>query len=251
MNSWVASLGVVDVIADALCANLQDPTSGVEQLAFVRECGGRHRHGAIRAALLRDSARLLESLATRLERGVDEMTESIAATAIELHDKFATDPSAFTLEYASTEHSSSVLEELVGPPSPHLYKQMCSEHTAKDDACIEFTSSNHNITTTSAIEWLFVVSPLELADEELASVAKGRVYASSSAPRVPPAHLVSCIDSFPLPSSRVFLQSAPPRRVRAGAPREEPGALLSRLWRSHEGGAHRAAAVHRAGVRQV
>jgi len=53
---------------------------------------------------------------------------------------------------------------VVGVPCPRVFEGMRGEHTAKEDANKEFTTSNYEVTTTSAIEWKFVTEPDAVID---------------------------------------------------------------------------------------
>ena len=66
---------------------------------------------------------------------------------------------AFTLAYGGMDTFFGGLERLLGPPSPNLQEAMRREHCASADSKEYFTSANYGVTTTSQIEWLFVVEP--------------------------------------------------------------------------------------------
>ena len=51
------------------------------------------------------------------------------------------------------------LEEILGPPKKLLFEAMAQEHCASIDSNVEFLAAAHGITTTSKVEWHYVVDP--------------------------------------------------------------------------------------------
>ena len=64
-----------------------------------------------------------------------------------------------TLNLGDERDFYSGLSKAVGYPQPNLRPAMEREHVRMLDSDIEFTTSNYEITTTSAIEWKFSASP--------------------------------------------------------------------------------------------
>ena len=53
------------------------------------------------------------------------------------------------------------IEELLGPPHSRVLETMLQEHCEASDSSAPFTAPSYRITTTSKIEWWFVVDPAE------------------------------------------------------------------------------------------
>lgn len=82
--------------------------------------------------------------------------------AAELSAKFLESPQA---AYGDAIAFFKGLEALVGEPCRQdlVADSMRFEHTARDDAVTEFTTGNYKITTSSTIEYWFVVDPVRMA----------------------------------------------------------------------------------------
>ena len=63
------------------------------------------------------------------------------------------------LEYGSLRVFFGGLEGLVGSPNPKVMAAMDEEHSARSDSTRDFTTSNYDLRTTSAVEWAFVATP--------------------------------------------------------------------------------------------
>ena len=68
------------------------------------------------------------------------------------------------LEYGSLSVFFGGLEGLVGSPNPKVMASMTEEHSARGDSTRDFTTSNYDLRTTSAVEWAFVATPDALPD---------------------------------------------------------------------------------------
>ena len=84
-----------------------------------------------------------------------------AATAGELHQKFVDEAQGFDLEYAGLKSFFGGLEAVVGAPSPKVLEGMKADHCTSADSIFPFDTPNYKMTTTSRIEWWFVVHPKE------------------------------------------------------------------------------------------
>ena len=49
------------------------------------------------------------------------------------------------------------LESLIGAPNPSITEAMRREHCEAPDSRLIFTTGNYKLSTTSEVEWLFVV----------------------------------------------------------------------------------------------
>ena len=80
-----------------------------------------------------------------------------AASGEELHDKFVQSGSAFTLSFGSLSSFYLGLEGMIGtlPTSSTGSKEHCESEDSRD----EFAAGNYGTTTSSQVEWWFVVEP--------------------------------------------------------------------------------------------
>ena len=90
---------------------------------------------------------------------VRSLTRAKAATARELHAKFVEDGGTYELSFGGIDKFFGGLEGLIGPPSPQLAVAMEREHCGSVDSQAPFTTTNYGVTTTSQIEYNFVVDP--------------------------------------------------------------------------------------------
>ena len=79
------------------------------------------------------------------------------STTAEMQDKFSA--GNIMLKYGSLSVFFGGLEAKIGSPSANARKAMEEEHTKRDDSHVKLTTGNYGMTTTSAIEWLFVATP--------------------------------------------------------------------------------------------
>lgn len=154
INAWCASLGIHEHVARVLQSQ---PSSSESQVAFVRSLAPPSGYESI-LGLLR-SGELLERVATEVHRQAQELARAEAATAQELVAKFCDDGSSFVMTFSGLSTFFSGLEGLIGSPSPRLADAITREHCKCVDSLVEFTTPNYSVTTTSSIEYHFVVEP--------------------------------------------------------------------------------------------
>ena len=152
---WLSSLGVAGMVSARLHAHT--PTGA--ELPFVKALGAVADRESVLALLQAGPQPLLEELADCVLAGASRLAGGHASSGAELHDKFVQSGGAFTLSYGSLASFYSGLEGMIGPPSPYLLETMRKEHTESVDSRDEFAAGNYGTTTTSEIEWWFVVDP--------------------------------------------------------------------------------------------
>ena len=159
LSSWLTSIGATDVLAQAL---LRTRGAGQTELEFVRALGasfnGDAAAGHAHFLTLLRQADALDALAGRVRDGVDRLLASSAATGAELQGRFLQD-GAGTLSYSGLSTFFRGLEGMVGSPDPKVEEAMAREHRECGDSHDEFSTSNYEVTTTSAIEFGFVATP--------------------------------------------------------------------------------------------
>ena len=142
-----------------LAAILNEPDApGANQLEQLRAIGAHTDGKAMVRALLFDG---LETMVDALWQGLQELLQKRAATASELVEKFVSEDSAFVMNLGGLNTYFKGLEGLIGPPSPNFDDALRAEHCVAVDSNVKFITSNYSVTTTSHVEWLFVVDPLD------------------------------------------------------------------------------------------
>ena len=158
-SAWVASLGICDTIARKLLSRLPEGSSELDFINGFDVDDARSRKRLRK--LLRADGDLIKQLADDLYAGLLAFSKQEAATGLELHEKFVSVPANQELKYGSLNTFFEGLDGVVGPPMPNLYQAMAAEHCDAHDSDEKFTTNNYGITTTSRIEWSFVVEGAE------------------------------------------------------------------------------------------
>ena len=156
LGSWVESIGVHRAVAAALQAPLvaqsgQSQSQRDASLAFLKGLAGREE---VAALLSTDTFR--DTLVALVWAEVQSLQTFGAATGEELESKFA---GALELSYSGLDTFFGGLEGIVGSPNPKIKEGMEHEHTRgpSTESKDWFTTGNYSVTTTSEVEWAFVV----------------------------------------------------------------------------------------------
>ena len=159
--AWLASLRTTHIIASGLLKPLgvaaSDGGDPRLELAFIRSLGQCASREAMKELLAVPT--LLDELADEIWRAADELAKSVGGSGAELHEKFQQEADVFTMEFGGLSNFFGGLEQMVGPPSPHLRMAMKQEHCNSADSNDSFESTNYGTTTTPAVEFAFVVHP--------------------------------------------------------------------------------------------
>ena len=151
--SWLDSEEVNRELAAAMLG--KSFITGGDELAAMRALGG--------SATLEDEltvrlAAAIGPLVARLAPRLRALATVEAATSGEMQTKFSQECRGM-LEYGSLSVFFGGLEGLVGSPNPMVMEAMAGEHSARSDSTRDFTTSNYDLRTTSAVEWAFVATP--------------------------------------------------------------------------------------------
>lgn len=87
-----------------------------------------------------------------------EVLKAGPATASELAKQWKAEKAGLLL-FGGLPSFFNGLEARIGSPDPKVLKDMMAEHCSKPDSQVEFITGNYSITTTSEVEWKFVVEP--------------------------------------------------------------------------------------------
>ena len=152
--SFLASAHMESTIAEAIMADFV----GMGELEAMRALGSSAEVEHLLAKSLRNGL-VVEKLVGLLAPKLRELSTSQAASASELHSKFAADGGAFSLSYAGLSTFFGGLEAKIGTPKPNLDEAVHDEHCDQDDSQEPFTAENYGITTSSEVEYHFCASP--------------------------------------------------------------------------------------------
>ena len=157
-TKWLEMNKLADLVAQILMQPLYDLAgNAAAELSFFRAFGEMGSRDLL-LALMTDG-RLTELLADELWPKFVSLATPGAASASELHAKFAGEGAGFELEYASLDAFFGGLEQVVGSPNPNVTTAMRREHCNELDSREPFTTPNYKMTTTARIEWWFVEDP--------------------------------------------------------------------------------------------
>ena len=165
---WLNGSQVENAVAAALC----EASEGSEvQLKKMRDLGCRgdelKAREAVRAQLLNGD--IVEKIIDQIMPALLDLSlkKAEASSASELHSKFVSEGSAFTLSYGGLEEFFGGLEKKIGAPqaSTHcgewsgLEGSLASEHLERDDSNVKFRAENYGTETSSVIEHTFCAKP--------------------------------------------------------------------------------------------
>ena len=149
---WLAASGVASSIATLLVDGAPNELEAMRALGALPEAG---RQTEVQRRLAGITVLLMGLIIPKLA----SLAEAEAATGSELHDKFASNETSFTLTYGDLSTFFGGLEKKIGAPEPKIWKAMKREHMASNDSNDEFTTGNYFVTTKPEIEWRFVAEP--------------------------------------------------------------------------------------------
>ena len=148
-SDWLASVGVTQALASALL----DTGSTATQFEQTRVLAERFASVDALSAHLQQG-RACEVLAALLFPALQKLAASGSQGGGNADSKFA---GAIELSYGGLDTFFGGLEGQVGAPDPKVYAAMEAEHTKKADAKLKFVTGNYGVTTSSEIEWWFVI----------------------------------------------------------------------------------------------
>lgn len=164
-GKWSAAewLGAPDITASLAATLLPHPADDADDLEAVRNLGrlGQEELKATLQVRLITGAGVLASL---LASKMLMLAAIETATGEELHHKFS-DKGAFELKHLDLSAFFAGLELMIGAPSPgsmdDVLDAMEAEHLQGSESHDPFHTTNYGVSTTSAIEWRFVVEPMK------------------------------------------------------------------------------------------
>ena len=96
---------------------------------------------------------LIEAIGDVVWQGIEKLKTG-ATTEGDIHSKFE---GAIEATMKGLDVFFGGLEGVIGGPNPNLQQAMADEHLHRSESTQEFTTNNYGVTTTSEIEWLYVV----------------------------------------------------------------------------------------------
>ena len=167
LSKWVRGAGVHRVLAAALQAAVAAHAQSADgALCYLRGLKGRSELQRLLA-----TRPVAEALVDVLWKEVQALQRVGAATAEEIQNKFA---GSTALSFGGLDAYFAGLEGVAGTPAPKVFEGMEAEHLRGEESEEEFATANYGITTTSEIEWRFVVSDaaeLTWPEESVAKLA--------------------------------------------------------------------------------
>ena len=155
---WIRAPAIIQCLAKAILGG----ESPVDELAAMRAFARSTDEVRLRTAICARLATCVNELADLLLPRLQALAVADAASEEELHSKF-NQAGAFELKHHGLMAFFAGLEGMVGVPSPgsvhDVLEAMEAEHTRGAEAIEPFSTGNYGITTTSKLEWRFVVAP--------------------------------------------------------------------------------------------
>jgi cell division septum initiation protein DivIVA len=152
--SWAEGAAIHRIVAAAIRQPLVDEGLGEDPDAALGLLRGIKDRAAL-AKLLRTEA-MIEGMIDLVWAETEALQRAGAATSGEIQSKFA---GAIELSYGGLDKFFGGLEAIVGGPNPKLLEGMEGEHLngPGTESTDTFTPGNYGITTSSLIEWKFIV----------------------------------------------------------------------------------------------
>ena len=155
--SWTESAGLHRVVFATLRAAVEAKAGGYSSQSSFEFVRGLKSREAVAAVL--SSEQVIAGMVDLVWEAAQSLNAAKAATASQLNAKFAAEGGGFDMKYGDLSTFFHGLEGKIGSPNPNIFQAMEREHTASDDSTDKFTTGNYGVTTTSEIEWNFIVQP--------------------------------------------------------------------------------------------
>ena len=149
--SWLQGAGVHRAVAAALLRAMAHRGVADSPDAAIDFLRGLDR--AVLDGLLRTEG-LIEAIGDVVWQGIEKLKTAGATTVGDIHSKFE---GAIEATMKGLDVFFGGLEGVIGGPNPNLHQAMADEHLQGSESTQEFTTSNYGVTTTSEIEWRYVV----------------------------------------------------------------------------------------------
>ena len=162
---WLGTTAVHRLISKALLAPLESmpKEQRPRELTYIRAFAGKDGPAALLELLSQGSLRLIYELRDELHGAIKKLAERVLSRPDEVSGKYVEvlDESIGALQQGGVTTFDERLEELIGPPHSRVLETMLQEHCEAPDASTPFVASTYMLTTTSKIEWWFVVDPVD------------------------------------------------------------------------------------------
>ena len=133
------------------------------ELTYIRAFAGKDGPAALLELLSQGSLRLIYELRDEPHGAIKKLAERVPSRPDEVSGKYVEvlDESIGALQQGGVTTFDERLEELIGPPHSRVLETMLQAHCEAPDASTPFVASTYMLTTTSKIEWWFVVDPVD------------------------------------------------------------------------------------------
>lgn len=178
VQDWLGSLNLTEVVSTSLLEHLRKKSADPRfERGFIQRLGKANQEEAVTIVKgILDDSEFVANIAATISKGSHVIAKEMSQASKKRTEVGNKKPStagkffdegpkvskqgSFTLTFGDRGDFFGGLEKLVGKPDPiSLRAGIFKEHTAKQDAKVEFTVGNYGTSTTSEYEYWFVVEP--------------------------------------------------------------------------------------------
>ncbi len=173
LQTWLGTTRLLSLVSEALLQPLGELHASEPQpteLSFVRTLASASGgYDALLQLLSQNELQLLKDVARALHDALKRMGERAPPRQNEVCGKYV---ALLESDGALTPGTSRLakgqrLESIIGPPEKRVLETMLSEHCEALDSALPFVDATYLVTTTSRIEWWFVVDAAEGLSKQL------------------------------------------------------------------------------------
>jgi len=171
LREWLGTTRVLDLLTEYMLGPLTELMASEKpsDLSYLRSLiNANGGYDAILELLSQHELQMLKDLASELHNAGRRLGERSPPRANEVCGKYVEllgDDGV--LQPGASSSYETRLEHLLGPPHNRVLETMLVEHCEGADAAVHFVAATYKMTTTSRIEWWFVVDPVQGASKHV------------------------------------------------------------------------------------